>query len=105
MDRLGLKHGIFPHSYPFLQSSQLLPQKDSILFDVPASPIIPENAPQGVAEVSINANTRRLLLLTQDRENFLALYEDHLNLAKRVEQESCRSRFRISLDERIAEVA
>jgi hypothetical protein len=102
MDRIGLKNGIFPHAYPFLQSSQLLPQKDSILFDVPASPIIAETAK---AEESASGSTRQLLEAVNDRERFYSSYLAHVDDAKSVERGSGRVRVRFSLDERIAEIA
>jgi hypothetical protein len=102
MDRIGLKNGIFPHAYPFLQSSQLLPQKDSILFDVPASPIIAETPK---ADSSASGATRQLLEAVNDRERFYASYLAHVDDAKSVERESGRVRVRFSLDERVAEVA
>lgn len=102
MDRIGLKTGIFPHAYPFLQSSQLLPQKDSILFDVPASPIVAETPKQ--QEVGPSAS-RKLLTIVSDRERFFKLYGSHLDEAKSVERGSGRVRVRLSLEERVAEVA
>jgi len=105
MDRIGLKLGILPQSYPFLQSSQLLPQKDSILFDVPVSPVIPDQPSTRTDETSSAPSTRRLVALAQTPEDFFSIYEAHVDAAKRVEQGSGRTRFRISLDERIAEVA
>jgi hypothetical protein len=105
MDRIGLKLGILPQSYPFLHSSQLLPQKDSILFDVPASPIIPDQPSPQTDEPTSVPCTRQLVLLAQTPEDFFLTYQAHVDAAKQVEQGSGRTRFRISLDERIAEVA
>ena len=105
MDRIGLKLGMLPQSYPFLQSSQLLPQKDSILFDVPASPIMPDHPSPQTKESSSIPCTRQLVVLAQTPGDFFSTYEAHVDAAKQVEQGSGRTRFRISLDERIAEVA
>jgi hypothetical protein len=102
MDRIGLKNGVFPHAYPFLQSSQLLPQKDSILFDVPPSPIVAETPK---AEEVPSGSARLLLEAVNDREKFYAVYNAHLDDAKSVERGSGRVRVRFSLDERVAEVA
>jgi len=102
MDRIGLKTGIFPHAYPFLQSSQLLPQKDSILFDVPASPIVAETPRM---QAAVSTAMRDLLVVAGDREEFFRRYNTHLENAKSVERGSGRVRVRFSLDERVAEVA
>jgi hypothetical protein len=105
MDRIGLKYGILPQSYPFLQSSQLLPQKDSILFDVPVSPIIPDHPPNQTKETSSTPSSRELTSLAQTPEEFFSTYQAHVEAAKRIEQGSGRTRFRMGLDERIAELA
>lgn len=118
MDRLGIKANLIPHDHPFIQSHQLLPQTDSILFDIPASPVVTDGADPGTFQQaqsktpasSVKRDESRQPLRTlakamgQEAE-FYRLYGQTIQLASGVEEESGRTRSLLGLTEREAELA
>lgn len=105
MDRLGIKNGILPPTYPFNQSAQLLPQTDSILFDVPASPVVPDSVSTPRGTVQSTQQERQLLNIVRKQEKFYSLYKANLEKARIAENGSGRIRIRLYLEEKTAELA
>lgn len=105
LDRIGVNQGFLPATPPFMTSSQLMPQQDSVLFDRPdASPAMNELPAQAKDETQ-QASEPALRVLTKasrDNQVFQSLYDSAIDRARQAEIGAGRVRGKQASDEKIA---